>query len=51
MGLVIAYSEHAIGLKAAIRFAGLGAVAVGAGGGVLCLLIANYSPEITHTEF
>lgn len=51
MGAVIAYSEPTMGLAAAIRLAGLGAVAVGAGGGVLCLLVAYHSPEVSPGEF
>jgi len=43
MGAVIAATSPALGLSGAVRLAGLGAAAVGAGGGVACLVVARLS--------
>lgn len=44
MGAIIAVATPTIGLARAVQLAGVGSVAVGVGGGLLCLLIADVSP-------
>lgn len=45
MGAVITATTPTLGFGAALRLTGLGAAAVGGGGGVLCLVVAKLSPE------
>lgn len=44
MGAVIAVTAPTVGFTQAVQVAGLGAAAVGGCGGVLCLLVARFSP-------
>ena len=46
MGAVIALATPTLGFAGAVQLAGLGAAVVGAGGGIVCLVVAKASPPV-----
>jgi hypothetical protein len=47
MGVLVTLAAPTVGFASALQFAGIAVAIIGAGGGILCLFVANASPPVS----
>lgn len=51
MGGIIAVATPVVGFSPAVQLSGVSVAVVGAGGGILCLFVASFSPQVSTAQY